>query len=151
MEINGHSFELLAAYVVKGDPVGKQRHRDGKNGSKYTPQKTRDYQHRIAWMTASQRNLREGAIATKSDAIFVNVRAMFARPNYLKKPNAADGLIVKRSKPDADNILKAVNDGIAKSGVMPDDAYYVGCQVFRYWVERGGTPRTEIEIYRIIE
>jgi Holliday junction resolvase RusA-like endonuclease len=154
---NGHRIELLAAFAVKGEPIGKQRPRVVRRGGKthtYTPQKTKTYEQRIAWTTASQRNLREPPIAKSTDALFVRSRAIFTRPKYLlKRPAAPRGLILKTTAPDADNVAKAIGDGLEKSGIVTDnDARFAGIECWKYWAEIDGPgARTEIEIYRVLD
>jgi len=150
VEIDGHTVELLAVLVVAGQPVGKQRHRDGRNGRKYTPARTREYEQRIAWTAASHRNLREDPIVDAGDMLMIRARAIFHRVNEFQAARHPDGLILKKTKPDTDNVLKSILDGLSKSGVLPDDARFVGCTGWKYWTERDGKPRTEIEIYRVL-
>lgn len=59
-----------------------------------------------------------------------------------------DGLIPKLTKPDGDNVEKAVLDGM-NGVVFNDDAQVFGNSWTKWYSEKDGAPRVEIEIYTL--
>lgn len=96
------------SFTVPGVPAGKGRPRFVKaTGRAYTPEKTASYESLIAY-TASQALL---AASPVEGPVGVKVQAVFPIPSSWsqKKKNAAHW---HTSKPDGDNILKAVGDAL---------------------------------------
>jgi len=83
-------MECIAMFTVPGRPRGKERPRMGRNGKFYTPKQTRDYEESVAWCARN---------AYKEDPTELPVRL---------------DLIIRSSKSraDASNILKAIEDGM---------------------------------------
>lgn len=119
--------------TIYGAPVGKGRHRISTRGRfprAYTPEKTRSWQTRAAEIMSA---------AWGKPALVVPVRvrvdAVQQRPKALT-PRSAGGTLAKTStlglgrlwrptKPDADNVLKAVCDALVMGGVIADDVQAV--------------------------
>lgn len=96
------------SFTVPGVPVGKGRPRFVKaTGRAYTPEKTASYESLIAY-AASQAMLGAEPI---SAPIGIKVQAVFPIPqSWSKKRKTAAHW--HTSKPDGDNILKAVGDAL---------------------------------------
>lgn len=124
------------AFVVEGDPVGKQRPRsDRRSGRMYTPKPTVVYERAVreAADAAVARAIREtGELWTKSGEWFVLVEAW--------SPTAAT--------PDADNVFKSVVD--AMQGVVLENDRRVGGAFPPVRVDRL-RPRTEVRVWRASE
>ena len=82
--------------TIPGEPVAKERPRRGKNGSWYTPTKTRDYEQLVGWIW------KETRIKPLTGPVSVRL----------------DFWIGGRDK-DLDNLVKAVLDGL--NGVAWED------------------------------
>lgn len=128
--------------VVPGPPVGKGRPRFARRGAfvaTYTPAATANYESRVALAAhlAGVVRVPEGAL------LAVEVLAVFERPKRLRRKGDPDGLIPHGVKPDADNVLKAVLDGL--NGVLADERVSTAIVRKRY-AERTGGARTEIRI-----
>ncbi len=100
---------MAIMFEVFGRPQGKQRARESGNSKRmYTPQKTRDYEELIAWEYKKKANgfKFEGAVS-------VIVCSYFTPPKSLseKKRKELDGKPYEH-KPDGDNIMKVVCDGL---------------------------------------
>ena len=82
----------MIRFTVDGPPVGKERPRRGKHGVWYTPRKTLDYESKVrtAFLQAKQASAEE----CRGDRVQIKVFMAIAR------------------RPDLDNILKAVVDGL---------------------------------------
>ena len=97
-------------FVIKGDPVGKGRPRVScRNGrpSVYTPAKTRYYEQRVH--RAGQR----AELQTIEGPLRVDIIAISKRPKRLKRKKDPEGIIYRPSKPDGDNVRKAILDGLS--------------------------------------
>lgn len=127
--------------TVPGDPVAKGRPRFTRTGRSYTPRKTENYENliRLAYDLQNQdRDPAEGPIT-------ISVTAYFQIPtSWSKKKQAAAAKqeVPKISKPDLDNCLKSVFDGLNKVA-WKDDSQIDEIHAWKKYSER---PRIEIEI-----
>ena len=127
------------AFEVPGEPQGKGRARVGSVGGHarmFTPQKTVAYEGLIA-MAAKQAmagaKLLPGACA-------IEVEAVFAMPKSMSKKHRVEALAGRMrptKKPDGDNVLKAVCDGI-NGVVWADDVQAVDQRVTKVYGETPG-------------
>lgn len=97
-------------FIVEGDPVGKQRPRfNGRTRTTYTPRKTKHYETLI-------RNAYEDTGGSILDGyISLSLDVYFAIPkSYTKEKRLTCEHNINRpdKKPDIDNILKIVLDGL---------------------------------------
>lgn len=109
----------MIEFYVLGKPQGKARPRfSRKSGTVYTPKSTGEYERMISlgYLEAKGKKF-------PSDCyVSITVKAFFSVPKSWKKAvkNAAvDGYIKPTRKPDIDNIIKAVMDGL--NGVAYED------------------------------
>lgn len=105
-------------YKLYGEPVAKGRPRFTRQGRTYTPAKTKGYEDEVAVMAKAAMNCLE-PLKTPV-AVFVYVT--FAVPqSYSKKRREAclEGLERHVKRPDLDNIVKAITDGM--NGVVYED------------------------------
>ena len=127
-------------FTVPGVPVGKGRPRFTRTGHTYTPEKTAAYEEkvRLCWKTQSGQCF-VGGIPLKASII-----SYFPIPKSTSKKKAAamEGTF-HTSRPDADNVAKAILDAL-NCHVYPDDS---AVQIDRCWkVYTNGAPRVEVEI-----
>lgn len=117
--------------TIEGDPVGKGRPRFTKQGRTYTPKKTKEYETRVrrAWIEAGGPYL-DGNIRIHVDAYF-KMPAGWSR----KKQDAMIGEPCAK-KPDSDNILKSILDGL-QGVAFEDDKQVTYCSVGKYWSRSG--------------
>ena len=135
------------AFTVPGDPQGKGRPRaTAINGMArmYTPGKTVAYEGLIA-LAAKQAMgrtpLLEGACA-------IHITAVFAVPvswSKKRRTEALAGVLRPTKKPDADNITKAVCDGI-NGVVWGDDVQAVDQRIRKIY---GEAPEVRVTVARI--
>ena len=125
-------------FTLLGQPVSKARPRVTRTHT-YTPQKTIDYENAIK--TEYLRRYRE-VITSK---IHMNIRAYMQIPKSTNKKDKVDmisGDIRPTKRPDIDNILKIVLDGL--NGVAyTDDSLVVSASVSKWYSDE---PRLEVEI-----
>lgn len=113
-------------FAIPGQPVAKGRPKFARQGSfvrTYTPEKTATYENLVklaATQAMSGRPPIEGPVELWLD---INLQIP---PSWSKKRqrDAAAGLVAATKKPDADNVLKAVKDGM-NGIVWLDDAQAV--------------------------
>lgn len=102
------------SFTVPGSPVGKGRPRIGRVGAHsrmFTPHKTAAYEGLVAHagqQAMAGRPLIEGAVSVVMD-IRLEVPASWSKK---KKSAALAGLEHPTKKPDADNVIKAIFDGL---------------------------------------
>ncbi len=103
-------------FVVFGEPEGKQRPRKGVRGNFYTPYETKVYENKVrrAYLVAAKGAYFQGMIT-------IGMTAYYRIPKSWtkKKKKQAEAGEIGPTKPDIDNILKAVMDGL--NGVAYDD------------------------------
>lgn len=111
-------------FVVPGTPQGKGRPRfSSKSNTTYTPPNSRAYEATVGRMALVGMRGREQF----SGPLHMDMRAHFAIPaswSKDRKTAALLGLLKPTSKPDIDNLLKAVADGM-NGIVYADDAAIV--------------------------
>lgn len=96
-------------FEIPGVPVAKGRPRMTRSGHAYTPQKTRDYEAwvRLCWLRTGQPMSLQP----------LQIRLEFYLPipkSYSKKQREAAlaGVLLPTKKPDIDNLVKVVLDGL---------------------------------------
>ena len=127
------------SFVVPGEAVGKGRPRVSTIGGRarmFTPQKTANYETLIA-MAAQQamagRELIGGPVLVEMK-ILVSVAASWSKK---KTAEALAGDVMPTKKPDADNVLKAICDGI-NGIVFKDDVQVVNVSLSKRFSETPG-------------
>ena len=144
----------LLRVTIPGDPVGKGRPRlstRGGHARAYTPAKTRTWEAGAALVL---RNAHRGYPIAAPVRVVVN--AVQERPKRLV-PRSAGGSfpvsqvcplnrMLRPTKPDADNVLKAVLDALVLAGVILDDVQAVEVVARSLYGYLGETSRVEVEV-----
>ena len=113
-------------FTVPGNPVGKGRAKAARRGkfiTMYTPEKTASYESLVAYagnVAMNGRQLIAGPVSVELD-IRLQIPTSWSNK---KREQAAKGLIYAIKKPDADNVEKAIFDGM-NSVVWVDDVQVV--------------------------
>ncbi|MBY4733971.1 RusA family crossover junction endodeoxyribonuclease [Cupriavidus pauculus] len=113
-------------FAIPGQPVAKGRPKFARQGAfvrTYTPEKTATYENLVklvATQAMSGRPPIEGPVELWLD-INLQIPASWSKK---RQRDAAAGLVAATKKPDADNVLKAVKDGM-NGIVWLDDAQAV--------------------------
>ena len=124
-------------FVVYGRPKGKGRPRFTLDGHAYTPQTTKAYEKEI------RQAFREaGGTSFGTVPVAVEVVAYYPIPKSARKSDKEAmeaGLRVPMVKPDIDNVLKAILDGIqGNDGAFHDDVQVVSIRAEKRY-DRIGT------------
>ena len=128
-------------FTIPLQPKPKQRPQHGK-GYTFTPKETREYEQIVGFY--ARRAIRQpltGAISVKID-FYMPIPKSWTKT---KKEGAFEGLIRPSSKPDIDNLTKAILDGMNSGIAYTDDSLIVEL-IVREWY---GEPRTEVELNEI--
>ena len=102
-------------FTIAGDPKGKQRPRYTKSGHTYTPSETVAYEKKVAYC------YRQAGGQLHTQPIKLEVWAFYQIPKSASKKRAAEMLgTLCTKKPDADNVLKIIMDGLNKVAYEDD-------------------------------
>lgn len=125
-------------FTVPGPPRGKGRPRFAKVGGyvrTYTDAATASYENLVALAASEARN---GA-APMAGPVTVHMRFAFQRPKSDRKRPIAGIVPYHAKRPDLDNLVKAVLDGINQAGVWTDDAQVAEVTALKVYGEPGCT------------
>lgn len=130
--------------------AGKARHRTTRSGHVYTPKATTDAEAAV-WSAYEGESLRKYGRVVRAPAhvpVRVEVTAYDGLPKSRSRSVAFEAFACK---PDVDNILKLVLDGLnphrgLRTGAWADDAQVTSVAVDKRGRFRGGDRRTEVTI-----
>lgn len=101
-------------FIVPGQPQGKGRPRVGNIGGHarmFTPEKTVAYEGLIAH--TAQQAMQGRALIEGPVSVVIDMRCQVpASWSKTKKAQAINGTVLPTTKPDQDNVLKAIFDGL---------------------------------------
>lgn len=140
-------IQFMGQFTVPGEPVAMGRPRFTRSGRVYIPKKTQDAINNIASYAAE--NINERGI---EEPIHMSVVFYFKRPKRMKRGPS----VYKATKPDIDNCLKTVMDGINRSGIWKDDNQVVSMSADKLYhihqknctLKEDAEPRTVITLFR---
>ena len=136
------------SFIVDGEPVAKGRARAVIRGGRvghYTPLKTVNYERQVK--LAAQAAMRNVPLLT--GAVSLAVRVYFSIPkswSLKKQRQAALGELPHTSRPDLDNVIKAIKDG-ANGVAWKDDAQVTEVRAVKAY----GTPCVLVDIFYLPE
>lgn len=133
---------IFIKFIIDGEPHGKGRPRFTRAGHTFTDKKTRDYEKQIKNEYKKQigRKL-EGNLKVEVKAFYKIAKSDTKKVKDLKRENK----IRPTKKPDIDNILKSILDGLNKIA-YDDDAQVIEVIGSKYYSDR---PRVEVIISNI--
>lgn len=138
----------MISFTIFGEPIAQGRPRASTvNGQVrlYDPNKSRDYKQYVRLAAADHKpeNLLEGELELTVDVYRPIPKSM---PKY-KREMAIEGKLRPITKPDVDNYVKGIKDGL--SGIIWQDDKQVVSLVVRKWYSE--TPRVEITVCEVGE
>jgi Holliday junction resolvase RusA-like endonuclease len=114
-------------FVIHGKPFGKQRPRATRMGRVYTPAETVRFETHVAQVAA------ENFPAPFTGPVRITVRAEFEpAPSWPKKKQAEFLGRGHTQKPDLDNVVKAISDGLNRVA-FADDSQIAEMIVQKRW------------------
>lgn len=126
-------------FFVPGKPQGKGRPRAvarGKFVRMYTPEKTASYESTVA-LAASQAMGSRAPIVGPVSVVMGIALPVPASWSKRKQASALDGIVLPTTKPDADNVVKAVFDAI-NGVVWGDDTQVVDLRLIKRYAPTPG-------------
>lgn len=139
----------VLAFTVPGDPVGKGRPRFarvGKGMRAYTPAATKSYEQAVALLARASLGRRgplQGPLAVRIDA-WCPIPASWSRRKHAQ---ALDEHLMPTTKPDIDNVAKAVLDALNEIA-FADDAQIVDLTCSKRY---GSQPHLEVTVREITQ
>lgn len=124
-------------FTIPGQPFAKQRARSTRQGRMYTPQETVSYERQVGVIAAQHfPKPLEGPVK-------LTIRATFGTPqSWSPKKTAAKLHRPHIQRPDLDNIVKAISDGLNRIA-FADDGQVCAVNASKVW---GITPQVVVEI-----
>jgi Holliday junction resolvase RusA-like endonuclease len=107
----------------------------------YTPAKTARYEAQVAELAASHLGGR-----LLSGPLVMHLHFVLPRPKSLDRRKDPEGLIPCDRRPDLDNLVKSVVDGL--KAAWGDDAQVYSLRAEKYYAEKGRAPRIEVTIWQ---
>jgi len=123
---------------IPGEPTPKGRPRVYR-GRAVTPQKTRMYEARVA----AAARVADLPRFDREEALEVSITGVWPRPRRLCRVRDPDDRIPKTTRPDGDNLAKAVLDGL---GAHFDDAQVVRLTVAKFYADRIEEPGVNVDV-----
>jgi Holliday junction resolvase RusA-like endonuclease len=129
----------MIQFIIPGTPQGKGRARSfvrGKHVGHYTPEKTRTYEGMIRTQALAEMGMRPATTLPVKLDLIIGMPVPASWPSW-KSTAALNGEIVPTTKPDADNVAKAIKDAL--NGVCwYDDAQVVLLSVQKIYTQTPG-------------
>ena len=130
--------------VVPIVPKAKARARASSRGGRvHKDPKTAAWERRFAYMVNAQ-----APAEPMEGPLRLVVAFVMPRPKRLYRKKDPDGLVWTIAKPDASNMLKAIEDALEPTWYR-DDCQLVQVEAFKYYCEKAGSPRVEFWLTEI--
>ena len=132
----------MIEFTIPGQPKPQGRprfFRRGKFVGTYDPKDSASYKDKVAHY-ARLTGMKPSTVAVK-----VGMKFIFQRPQALMRKSSPEGLLPCPKRPDMDNLMKAVMDGLIAIAWI-DDSQIVNAVVQKLYCEKNGVARTEIWI-----
>ncbi|MBP2058614.1 Holliday junction resolvase RusA-like endonuclease [Lactobacillus colini] len=142
-------------FIVPGKPQGKERPRSGRNGHFYTPKKSHMYEDLVRYNAKEEYSKVYENTRPLECAVSVDIVAVYEIPkSYPKKRKEAcmSGQELPTKKPDSDNIIKSILDGMNPKkkhklmlieGIYKDDSQVTACSLKK---EYGANPEVRVRV-----
>lgn len=135
---------MTYAFTAKGTPKGQPRARafafNGK-ARMYDPGTAEGWKQVVA--VAGDKVKPKKPITA---AVILNLTFYFPRPQRLLKKSSPEGSVPFVSKPDSDNLAKAVMDAMTAVGWWADDALVTGLLVFKFYGAIGREAGVDVQV-----
>lgn len=134
--------------TIPGPPVPKARPRFAMvrgRARTFSDPRSVAYEKRIAWLVANATHAE--LLAPAGVPVRVDVLAIFKRPKRLHRKADPPGLVPHVVRPDLDNVVKSILDGIGIAGLWDDDGQVTVLRAEAAFSEKDQEPRVELTIY----
>jgi len=137
----------MISFYIPGKPVAKGRHRIGKGGDgkamAFKDGKTASFENMVSYLAAEQMQGKPSIQHAVILRVYISVRPSDSWPEW-KRQAAGDTTMVPTGKPDIDNIIKSVMDGMNRI-VWVDDDQVMSVVSYKVFGESDGT-QVEVQI-----
>ena len=144
--------------TIPGQPVPKGRPRfymRGKHLKVHTDAKTKAFENKVAMIIGTDPALRgqPRPLCGVRSPVRVDIQAIFQRPASMMRKADSDELVPHAKRPDLDNVVKAVLDGIQAAGglIWKDDGQVQCLRAESWYAEKWEPARTELVVFRAVE
>jgi Holliday junction resolvase RusA-like endonuclease len=127
-------------FTVPGKPVAKARPRFTKSGHTYTPDKTVNFESLVKLCFQQAKPSR---FTLLDEPVRVRISAHYLMPKSAPKKSRIDGERAKTTRPDIDNLIKCVLDGLNGIAWRDDAVVY---SVISHKIEVITEEFTDVEI-----
>lgn len=128
---------MVLAFRVVEPPRSKARPRKGRGGF-YKETKSEAYEAKIASVALTQARLHN--LPEPFGSCIVDLTIVYRRPKRLmRRKDSDERIICEKNRQDVDNVLKAVLDGLQRSGILPNDNLVCKTSVRRYYGKKQHT------------
>jgi Holliday junction resolvase RusA-like endonuclease len=130
-------------FTITGKPHGKERPRMTRTGGVYTPTATREYETQVMLEYINAGG--ERPLPCGTQGIRIDVLAFYPIPKSATKRDREamlNGTILPCCKPDADNVVKSILDGLNGVAYKDDSAVTMQSIMKRY----SDNPRVEVRV-----
>lgn len=134
---------MSQTFTILGPPIGEGRPRAVRMGNAvrlHAAPKSSEWRSLAARQMASER---VGEVIT--EPVCVTLTAIMPRPKSLPK-KAGVARMWRATKPDIDNIAKAVFDALVTAGIIGDDRQIVEARMSKPTAALGETPRVIVTV-----
>ena len=132
---------MTIQFEVPGEPIAKGRPRFARRGkfvTTYTPKETLNFEQMVGWCA------REAGVSKLAGAIEFSAKFYFRLPKSKHRKRVPRLAEPKLTKPDTDNLVKIVLDGLNKIAFADDASVWKFKDVEKWYCAQGEAPRTEI-------
>lgn len=136
----------MLTFTIPGPPKGKGRPRAttaAGHARMYTPRSTASYESLVRLVADGAR----AGAAPIEGPVGVSVHVVLPRPKRLMRKADPAGLVVCASKPDVDNVVKAILDGCKV--LWRDDAQVARLEAWKDYAEKDGAPRVVVRVWSL--
>jgi Holliday junction resolvase RusA-like endonuclease len=151
-------MKQLLQITIPGEPMAKLRPQSTPFSPRpYTPATTVNFESRVAWF-AVQMLPPDWQPLSRDVPLCVYIEAIHKRPKRLCRKKDSVERVPKVTKPDADNLEKAVLDGLNHAGIWHDDAQVTDLMIEKRYAAIltrkplvTEPPKTVVIVYRLLE
>lgn len=144
---------IAVSFVVPGQPIPKGRPRASVRGGRVhmrTPPRTVAYEDAVAWAARAVCRAPLDMVDGAPVPLAVCVVAVLARVGRLDKRGLTAGRVwAHGSTADADNIAKAVLDGMQRGGALANDRHVVDVRCRMVYAATGEVAHTEVRVWAV--
>ena len=134
---------MTIEFEIPGEPVAKGRPRFARRGkfvTTYTPKETLNFEQLVGWCA------KEAGADKLRGPVEVSAKFYFRLPKHKHRKTKPVEAKPKTTKPDLDNLIKAILDGLNNIAFVDDAAVWKFSFIEKWHCAQDEVPRTEISL-----